>query len=128
MERIVLRFSVISSPTNLFALLKLVDNLWQRNDLERNTLYISDCGSKLYDQLVAFTETLLGVEKGLKAAHEAYNEAYKRFTQGNNNLVRLGEKMVKLNLKVKKRIPQSVLESADLEQESLPSQPSDIES
>lgn len=119
---------VISSPTNLFALLKLVDNLWQRNDLERNTLYISDCGSKLYDQLVAFTETLLGVEKGLKAAHEAYNEAYKRFTQGNNNLVRLGEKMVKLNLKVKRRIPQSVLESADLEQESLPSQPSDEES
>lgn len=106
---------IISSPTNLFALLKLVDNLWQRSDLERNTRNIAECGSKMYDQLVAFSEALLGVEKGLKSAQSSYEEAYKRFTQGNNNLVRLGERMVGLNVKIKKRIAAPLLDTAELD-------------
>lgn len=108
---------IISSPTNLFALLKLVDNLWQRSDLERNTRDIAECGSKIYDQLVAFSEALQGVEKGLKTAQGSYDEAFKRFTQGNNNLVRLGERMVGLNVKIKKRLAASVLDSAELDSE-----------
>lgn len=107
---------IISSPTNLFALLKLVDNLWQRSDLERNTRDIAECGSKIYDQLVLFAEALQGVDKGLKQAQGAYDEAYKRFTTGNNNLVRLGERMVGLNVKIKKRQAAQLLESADLEE------------
>ncbi len=106
---------IISSPTNLFALLKLVDNLWQRSDLERNTRNIAECGSKMYDQLVAFSEALQGVDKGLKSAQSAYDDAFKRFTQGNNNLVRLGERMVGLNVKIKKRLATSVLDSAELD-------------
>ena len=106
---------VISSPTNLFALLKLVDNLWQRSDLERNTRDIAECGSKLYDQLVAFADTLLDVDKGLKQAQRSYDEAYKRFTTGNNNLVRLGERMVGLHVKIKKSLPQSLLDTAELD-------------
>jgi len=106
---------VISSPTNLFALLKLVDNLWQRSDLERNTRDIAECGSKIYDQTVAFAESLTGVDKGLKLAQRAYDEAYKRFTSGNNNLVRLGERMAGLHVKIKRRMPQPILETADLD-------------
>ena len=107
---------VISSPTNLFALLKLVDNLWQRSDLERNTRDIAECGSKIYDQLVAFTETLTDVDKGLKQAQRSYDEAWKRFTQGNNNLVRLGQRMAGLHVKVKKSLPAAVLDTAELDE------------
>lgn len=109
---------IISSPTNLFALLKLVDNLWQRSDLERNTRDIADCGSRIYDQLVSFTEALQGVEKGIKAAQGAYDEAYKRFTTGNNNLIRLGNRMAGLHVKIKKSLPQGVLDTAELEEEN----------
>lgn len=111
---------IISSPTNLFALLKLVDNLWQRSDLERNTRDIAECGSKMYDQLVAFSEALQGVDKGLKTAQTAYDEAFKRFTHGNNNLVRLGERMVTLNVKIKKRLAASILDTAELDTAELP--------
>lgn len=108
---------IISSPTNLFALLKLVDNLWQRSDLERNTRDIADCGSRIYDQLVAFTDSLQGVEKGIRAAQGAYDEAYKRFTTGNNNLIRLGNRMAGLHVKIKKSLPQGVLDSAELDED-----------
>ncbi len=114
---------VVSSPTNLFALLKLVDNLWQRSDLERNTRDIAECGSKMYDQLVAFAENLSDVDKGLKSAQRSYDEAWKRFTLGNNNLVRLGERMVGLHVKVKKSLPQSVLDTAELDDPSVPGRP-----
>ena len=107
---------VISSPTNLFALLKLVDNLWQRSDLERNTRDIAECGSKMYDQLAAFADALLDVDKGLKQAQRSYDDAYKRFTTGNNNLVRLGERMAGLHVKIKKSLPQSVLDTAELDE------------
>ncbi len=104
---------VISSPTNLFALLKLVDNLWQRSDLERNTRDIAECGSKIYDQLVMFTESLTGIDTALTSARRAYDDAFKRFTHGNNNLVRLGQRMVDLHVKFKKQLPQSVVDAAD---------------
>ncbi|MFR9566397.1 MAG: DNA recombination protein RmuC, partial [Rikenellaceae bacterium] len=52
---------IISSPTNLFALLKLVDDLWKRNDQSRNTADIVTYGTKLYDQLVNFTSALEGI-------------------------------------------------------------------
>lgn len=107
---------VISSPTNLFALLKLVDNLWQRSDLERNTRDIAECGSKMYDQLAAFADALLDVDKGIKQAQRSYDDAYKRFTTGNNNLVRLGERMAGLHVKIKKSLPQSVLDTAELDE------------
>ncbi|MCM1250902.1 MAG: DNA recombination protein RmuC, partial [Alistipes sp.] len=106
---------IISSPTNIFALLKLVDNLWQRNDLERNTREIADCGSKIYDQLVAFTDALTNVDRGLKQAQKAYDDAYKRFTIGNSNLVRLGERMVGLHIKIRKGQSKQVLDTAELD-------------
>lgn len=59
---------IISSPTNLFALLKLVDDLWKRNAQNKNTADIVTYGTKLYEQLVAFTASLEGVGQSLDAA------------------------------------------------------------
>ncbi|MBR2331291.1 MAG: DNA recombination protein RmuC, partial [Alistipes sp.] len=46
---------IISSPTNLFALLKIVDDLWRRDDQNKNQENIIKYGVALYEQLVAFT-------------------------------------------------------------------------
>ena len=63
---------IISSPTNLFALLKLVADLWKYNDQDKNTKEIAACGLKLYEQLVAFTASLEGVGTALDKARDAY--------------------------------------------------------
>lgn len=81
---------IISSPTNLFALLKLVDDLWKRNAQNKNTADIVTYGTKLYEQLVAFTASLEGVGQSLDAARDKYNDAYKRLCTGNDNIVRCG--------------------------------------
>ena len=84
---------VISSPTNLFALLKLVADLWKYNDQDKNTREIAACGLKLYEQLVAFTASLEGVGTALDKARDAYEDAHKRLCTGNDNIIRVGERL-----------------------------------
>lgn len=84
---------IISSPTNLYALLKLVADLWRYNDQDRNTREIAACGLKLYEQLVAFTSSLETVGASLDKARDAYADAYKRLCTGNDNIIRVGERL-----------------------------------
>ena len=86
---------IVSSPTNLFALLKLVADLWKYNDQDKNTKEIALYGQKLYEQLVAFTSSLEGVGTALDKARDAYDDAYKRLCTGNDNIIRVGEKLRK---------------------------------
>ncbi|MDE5691083.1 MAG: DNA recombination protein RmuC, partial [Alistipes sp.] len=86
---------IVSSPTNLFALLKLVADLWKYNDQDKNTKEIAACGLKLYEQLVAFTSSLEGVGTALDKARDAYADAYKRLTSGHANIIRVGERLRK---------------------------------
>ena len=104
---------VISSPTNLFALLKLVDDLWRRDDQNKNQENIIKFGVTLYEQLVAFTSALEGVGTGLEQARAKYDEAFKRLCHGNNNIIRVGEKLRKLGLPTTKRQPERLVEQSD---------------
>ncbi len=106
---------IISSPTNLFALLKLVDDLWKRNAQSKNTADIVTYGTKLYDQLVNFTSALEGVGVALDTAKDRYAEAYKRLATGNDNIIRSGERLRKLGLPTKKQQSAKSLEGNVLE-------------
>ena len=48
---------------------------------------------KLYEQLVAFTSSLEGVGTALGKARDAYEDAYKRLCTGNDNIIRVGERL-----------------------------------
>lgn len=105
---------IISSPTNLFALLKIVDDLWRRDEQNKNQEKIIKFGVTLYEQLVAFTSTLEGVGTSLELAQSKYEEAYKRLCTGNNNIVRVGEKLRKLGLPTTKKQSAKVIELSEI--------------
>ena len=104
---------IISSPTNLFALLKIVDDLWRRDEQNKNHENIIKLGVTLYDQLVAFSTTLEGVGTSLEQAQAKYEEAYKRLHTGNNNIVRVGEKLRKMGLPTTKRQSAKLVELSE---------------
>ena len=108
---------IISSPTNLFALLKMVGDMWRRDAQSKNQAEIVDKATKLYEQLVVFTEQLEGVGAALDTAKSKYDEAYKRLHTGNNNIVRLGERLKKLGLPTKKQQSAKSLAAADVDSE-----------
>ena len=103
---------IISSPTNLFALLKIVDDLWKRDKQSKNALEIADQGAKLYDKFVGFVDTLETVGKGLKNASDSYEKAMNQLATGPGNLIGRTEKLRKLGLKTTKELS---IKSADTE-------------
>ncbi len=110
---------IVSSPTNLFALLKLVADLWKYNDQDKNTKEIAACGLKLYEQLVAFTSSLEGVGAALDKARDAYDDAHKRLCTGNDNIIRVGERLRKTaRLQTKRQHATRTLELSGSEEDS----------
>lgn len=108
---------LLSSPTNLFALLKLVADLWKYDAQDKNTKRIAECGLKLYEQAVAFTASLESVGTGLGKAQEAYADARKRLASGNNNLVRVGLQLKETaRLQSKKSFSAALQEQAESEE------------
>lgn len=104
---------IISSPTNLFGMLKIVDDLWKRDDLGRNANRIAKEGAMMYDKFVGFLTTLEGVGKNLDAMQGNYDKAMKQLSTGTGNLVSRAKRLSDLNIKVSKSLPQNMLDDAD---------------
>ncbi len=96
---------IVSSPTNLFALLKIVDDLWQRDAQNRNALEIADAGGKLYDKFVGFLETLETLGKNISSVSDSYQKAMGQLSTGSGNLIGRTEKLRKLGVKASKSMP-----------------------
>ena len=85
---------IISSPTNLFALLKMVADLWKYDAQEKNTQKIAELGLKLYEKAVLFTESLEEIGSSIQKAQKAYDQAQIRLS-GKGSLVSFGEQLKK---------------------------------
>lgn len=108
---------LISSPTNLFAMLKMVADMWKYDAQDKNTKHIAECGLKLYEQAVALTASLEQVGGALQKAQAAYDDAHKRLTSGNNNIVRVGEQLKKsARLQTKKEFSAALQEKLEIEE------------
>ena len=104
---------LLLNPSNLITSLKLIADLWKREYQNRNTMEIADRGAKLYDKFVGFVENLEKVGKGLDQARNAYTDAYKQLSTGNDNLVIQTQKLRALGIKSKKELPQSLIENSE---------------
>ncbi|MCT3763063.1 DNA recombination protein RmuC [Elizabethkingia anophelis] len=104
---------LLLNPSNLITSLKLIADLWKREYQNRNTMEIAERGAKLYDKFVGFVENLEKVGKGLDQAKNAYTDAYKQLSTGNDNLVIQTQKLRALGIKSKKELPQSLIENSE---------------
>lgn len=105
---------IISSPTNLFALLKMVADMWKYNDQEKNTKVIAQLATKVYEQAVRLTDSFEEVGSALGKAQKSYDDLHKRLCTGNDNFVRLGERLRKTaRLQSKQHFSKAVLDADD---------------
>ncbi|WP_298647363.1 DNA recombination protein RmuC [uncultured Proteiniphilum sp.] len=100
------------SPTNLITALKLIVDLWKREYQNRNAMDIAERGAALYDKLVNFVDSLTDIETHLNRAKRSYENAYSQLKSGRGNLIGQAEKLRELGVKVKKPLPQSLLDEA----------------
>ena len=104
---------LLISPTNLIAALKLIADLWKREQQNRNALAIAERGAKMYDKFVGFVQNLKEVGDQLEKVKNRYDDAYKQLSTGNDNLIQQATKLKELGLKNKKELPAGLSASAD---------------
>ncbi|MCQ2055684.1 MAG: DNA recombination protein RmuC [Fibrobacter sp.] len=78
---------LLVSPTNLIACIKLIADLWRREEQNRNALKIAEEGAKMYDKFVGFLDSFEKLGATLGKANDAYGNALKQLKTGSGNLV-----------------------------------------
>lgn len=96
---------LLQSPSNLIASLKLIEELWKREQHNLHAQEIAERGAKLYDKFVGFVENLEDVGKHLDKAKERYEAGYKQLATGPGNLVRQADQLKSMVGKTKKELP-----------------------
>ena len=109
---------IIVSPSTLLATLRTIANIWKQEHQNRNVLEIAKQSGALYDKFVAFTEDLISVGNRLDQAKGSYVDAMKKLSEGSGNLVNRAEKIKKLGAKAQKVLPSSLLNRAELDDET----------
>jgi DNA recombination protein RmuC len=112
---------LLVGPTALLFVVRTVANLWRQEQQNRNVQEIVNRGATLYDKLSAFVADLDSIGNRLRQAQQSYDDAYKKLSTGQGNLVRQAEMLVELGVKPKTRLPQGLVERAgQLELNELP--------
>ena len=104
---------VVVTPTTLLATLRTIENLWRYERQNDNAVRIAEKAGLVYDKLRGFLEEFerLGVQ--LSALHSTYDESMKKLTHGRGNLISQAESFVEMGVKVKRGLPNNLVEQAD---------------
>jgi DNA recombination protein RmuC len=100
---------VITCPSTLFAILKIIASMWKFERQNKNAEEIAKRGGMLYDKVVNFVTELQKVGKGLEIAQGSYDGAMKKLADKGGILVDT-EKMKKLGAKASKALPVELVE------------------
>lgn len=103
---------VITGPTTLMITLKLITQIWRRENENRNAEVIADRAGRMYDQVVLIVEAMGEAQKKLTGVTDSFDLALKRLKKGKGNLVGRVEEIRRLGAKVNKQLPAPVVEEA----------------
>lgn len=94
----------IVSPTTLMPMLRAIANLWRLQGQEQNAAEIARRAGQMYDKFKSFLDDMEKLERGLKSATGAFDDAKNKLVSGRGNLVNRAEKLKALGASANKRI------------------------
>jgi DNA recombination protein RmuC len=109
---------LLISPTNLIPAMKMISDLWQRDNIHKDAELIADKAVKLYEKLVGFIDNFEAAGKALEQANNKWHEARKQLHTGKGNLLTQGSQLkVLLGRRTGKEMPAPLIEQASEEQD-----------
>lgn len=97
---------LLISPTNLIAALKLISDLWKREQQNKNAMEIAKQGERLYEKIVGFLDTMEDIEKHINKTQETFLKAKKQLKDGKGNMVSQAQKLKSMGINSDKMIPE----------------------
>lgn len=96
---------VITGPSTLMITLKLIAQIWRRENENRNAEKIADRAGRMHDQIVLIYEAVADAQKKLGGTADALDTAMKRIKDGRGNLLGRADELRLLGAKVGKSLP-----------------------
>lgn len=108
---------LIVSSTNLIVCLKLINDLWQRENQSRNANKIVKSAERLLDKLLIFCESFVKIGKQIDGLNISYNTAFNQISQGKGNVISQVKNLSSnFGLNNSKQIPEILLNNLDDEE------------
>jgi len=102
---------VVVTPTTLLATLRTIANLWSIERQNQSAMTLAGQAGKVYDKLRVFVEKMDKLGNQIATVHKTYDDAHSTLT-GSRSLTSTVQKFVDLGVRVKQSMPESVIESA----------------
>jgi DNA recombination protein RmuC len=109
---------VVVTPTTLLATMRTVENIWRYERQNQNARAIAERAGAVYDKLRGFVEDMEKIGTQIVTLDQQYHSAMNKLTQGRGNLISQASRFVDLGVKVKRKIPASVVERSEIEIET----------
>jgi DNA recombination protein RmuC len=93
---------ILVSPTNLLAILKIVEEMWKVDKQNQNAEEIARQAGAIYEKFVNFLKSFTAVADALDNAKMHYETAHKQLATGRGNFAGQVEKLRKMGAKVNK--------------------------
>ena len=103
---------LLVSPTNLFAVLKIISDLWKVEQQNKNAIEIANKAGSLYDKFASFMDNFETVGKRLGEAHQCYDAAFKQLSTGKGNIINRVEELKKMGARAEKQLPDKMLQDS----------------
>lgn len=104
---------LLTSPTHLIAALRMLEQLWKQDSVNKNVQEIARLSGTMLDKFTSVTADLDNINKHLKAATDAYMQAKSRLAEGKGNVVVTAQKIVKLGAKTTRAAEINRMESSE---------------
>lgn len=104
---------LLVSPTNLFAVLKIIADLWKVEQQNKNAIEIADKAGLLYDKFTLFLDSFETVGKKINEANNSYETALKQLSTGRGNVIGKIEELKKMGANASKQLPDRLLPGAE---------------
>ncbi len=106
---------IVVTPTTLLATLRTIENIWRYERQSQNARLIADRAGAVYDKLRVFVESMEKLGAQLQTAQGTYDSAMNTLTRGKGNLISQANRFVALGVRVKKTLPKTVRDRAEVD-------------
>jgi len=106
---------IVVTPTTLLATLRTIENIWRYERQSQNARRIAERAGAVYDKLRVFVEAMERLGSQLQTAQGTYDAAMNTLTRGRGNLISQANRFVELGVRVRKELPKSILEQAEVD-------------
>lgn len=110
---------VIVTPSTLLATLRTIDSMWTNQKQQENAYEIARQAGALYDKFEGFVSDLIKIGKKIDESKAEYSGAMNKLVEGKGNLITSVEKLKKMGAKAKKSLPESIINRAENESNTL---------